>query len=213
MRLTASAVAMKVLAGRTTSSSGAYPRHPQREFDRVRPVGHPDAMGDSDGIRIGLLELGNRRTTDKCCGGEDLVQAGAYLACDLLLLRPQVDQGNPHVLVLSMSRSAESRSARLRRPLRLLAERRIGPSAGGREPPPRSAAPEDHGRALSPCPTSSRDPPSGSAGPTSSSPGTPAFRRARRRRAPRPHRAWRSRRPRRHGSAPPPASPRRAGRP
>ena len=75
MRHTASAVAMKVLAGRITSSAWPHVHRAQRQLEGVGAVGDADAVLDADQGGVLTLEVSDLLTTDEGCSGEDVVEA------------------------------------------------------------------------------------------------------------------------------------------
>ena len=104
IRDTASAVAMKVLAGRMTSPPARHADRAQGQLERVGAVGDPDAVGDIGEVGVRQLELVHRLAADERRGGEDLGQTGLDLRGDLGVLGGQVDQRDVHAVVLSLLR-------------------------------------------------------------------------------------------------------------
>ena len=87
--------------------SRADPGRPQCELQRIGAVRDADAVVDPGGVRVGLLELGDRLTADERRGGEDLFEARRHLFGDLRMLGDQIDQRDSHrASCLSDSRTA-----------------------------------------------------------------------------------------------------------
>ena len=74
-RETASAVAMKVLAGRMHSSSCPMPSAAQRDLERVSAVRRPHAMRHADELRVLALERRHVGAADECGLGQDIAPA------------------------------------------------------------------------------------------------------------------------------------------
>ena len=79
-----------LVAGRNT-------RRPQRQFQRVSPVGHANAVAGTQEFGICRLELGDGRPTDESRLAEDLREALHDLRIHVGLLRHQVHQGDGSV--------------------------------------------------------------------------------------------------------------------
>ena len=158
IRDTASAVAMKVFAGRMTSSPGPDPDGAERQLERIGAVGDPDTVLDPDVLGVLLLERGDLGTTDER-GSRRLVDTGAhprrYSAC--CAARSTRGNGQRSFVGTSSGRAVrppELQPCRARRtaaPARRPRSRRLVRRPGRRHPsrssrPHRRTSPLAHGR-------------------------------------------------------------------